>query len=96
MISYRLNQLGVTVSVGSTDPDVSARIQYDGDNSTLAAYYLQQSNGYYGHTVGSETTPIDLAVAMLSPEMQVLEPELITGAQIIENYKSPIPEGAFS
>jgi hypothetical protein len=93
MIAYNCQYLGFpcAVSVSSKDADQGAPIQYDGDELAIAAvsHALRSQCGLYGHLIGEATTPIDLVIAMGSPEMQGFSPELIKGKEIVRDYKTP-------
>lgn len=101
MISYLLKRLAVEVSIDSESPDVPAKIVYRNrveglDMIEVARRTLSSAYGRYGHLIGDATTPIDLAVAIDSPAIQQYAPELERGAEIVKNYKSPIPKGSVS
>ena len=97
MIVYDLSYAGgrrVSVVLDATRPNQPAEIRYGGDSQGVQFIrnWLPLRHGAFGHLIGTETTPIDLAYAMgkLPPEL-----ELIAAAGDIPTSFDPgIPDGS--
>jgi hypothetical protein len=96
MIKYLLEDLNTIVSIDSSDPDAPATIEITGANVDIAKSAIATSYGMYGHSLISSPTPIDLAIAMAKEPLKKFSPRILEGQAVIENYESPIPEGAVS
>ena len=95
MIRYQF-PFGVDVFLESEDADDPAVIQYGGDSANihLVSDVLPILYGAFGHSIGTETTPIDLSAAIASPQLARFKPQLIEGAQLIKGYRLNIPSDA--
>jgi len=97
MIVYDLSYAGsrrVSVALDAIRPNELAEIRYSGREQAVrfTQQWLSMAHGAFGHLIGTETTPIDLAYAMgqLPPEL-----ELIAAAgDIPTSFDPDIPAGA--
>lgn len=96
MIRYRL-KWGLEVFLNASDTDQVAPIEYTG-NSDLGSIVLNQiaqSYGAFGHLIGRQCTPPDLAAAMSSKRMEPYNPTLIEGESLTRAVVN-IPDGALT
>lgn len=91
----KLNDV-VYVSVDSTNPNRASAISYSGNPEVIAEIqeWLTYEYGAFGHSIGNNTTPIDLDAAMHSKEAKQFKPKIVVGAELVKNYDPGIPEGA--
>lgn len=93
MLKYKLSKASdeVIITLRTDDPDKSVKIEYVGDKDLVEVVsdWLRHESGLYGHLIGDRTTPIDLDAVMRSPDAEQYSPEIIEGAEIIENYDPP-------
>lgn len=101
MISYKLTvgKETVEVSLDSGDQNLSAPIELKGKEEAVAPVreYLANTLGAYGHILNPESaTPADLSVAMARIQVLPWKPQLVEGADLVEQIDPKIPEGSVS
>ena len=97
MIIYDLSYAGgrrVSVVLDATRPNQPAEIRYSGREQAVrfTQQWLSMAHGAFGHVIGTETTPIDLAYAMgqLPPELQLIA----SAGDIPTSFDPGIPDGS--
>src|SRR5262245_32259375 len=87
MIKYRLRSPAgdVIVSLPSDGPNRVAKISYEGDANAVdwVRSFLETERGFFGHLIGSATTPLDLYAALASASARRFVPKLLEGAELV-------------
>lgn len=86
------------VSLDVDDPNATAEITFEGDNTLIerCKLFLATATGAFGHLIEDRTSAIDLDYAFKSDEGQTYSPEIIKGKKLIKNYDPGIPEDSFT
>jgi len=96
MIRYRL-KWGLEIFLNANDTDQVASIEYEGNPElgSMVLNQIAQSYGAFGHIIGRQCTPPDLAAAMASNVMKPYSPTLLEGESLTRAVVN-IPDGALT
>lgn len=91
MIAYRLyfsSTLPVVVRLDVKGPDDAGPLTFEGQKDAVALIReaVAGAGGLGGHSIGYETTPADLSLAMGSGWLAKYNPELLEGQAILDRF----------